>query len=280
MHTQTHTHTLARARTHARTHARTPARTPAQRATGATKMNEVSSRSHAVCIIIVEKCTTALSAGSGADASTAAAAAAVAADNIGGLLMAAAGGSGGVGVGPGSRKAVAAAAALSSQLQHSIKVGGRCKDGRLALVLCRAGCAALLHALHVCMACTRPHARCMNMHVLLLPCTQVGKLNLVDLAGSERVHITGATGGLLRRAGHGLVCACVCACVCGGGGGGRAGGGLARHRWHGRCHPHTRTKLTPQPHLWRVTPRHTTRTRHHITPHHTTHACRQTPGGE
>ena len=30
-----------------------------QRATGATKMNEVSSRSHAVCIIIVEKCTTA-----------------------------------------------------------------------------------------------------------------------------------------------------------------------------------------------------------------------------
>lgn len=27
-----------------------------QRATGATKMNEVSSRSHAVCIIIVEKC--------------------------------------------------------------------------------------------------------------------------------------------------------------------------------------------------------------------------------
>jgi kinesin family protein 3/17 len=30
----------------------------AQRATGATKMNEVSSRSHAVCIIIVEKCTT------------------------------------------------------------------------------------------------------------------------------------------------------------------------------------------------------------------------------
>lgn len=29
-----------------------------QRATGATKMNEVSSRSHAVCIIIVEKCTT------------------------------------------------------------------------------------------------------------------------------------------------------------------------------------------------------------------------------
>lgn len=29
-----------------------------QRATGATKLNEVSSRSHAVCVIIVEKCTT------------------------------------------------------------------------------------------------------------------------------------------------------------------------------------------------------------------------------
>lgn len=34
-------------------HAFTP-----QRATGATKLNEVSSRSHAVCIVIVEKCTT------------------------------------------------------------------------------------------------------------------------------------------------------------------------------------------------------------------------------
>jgi hypothetical protein len=35
---------------------RPPPATPGQRATGATKMNEVSSRSHAVCIIIVEKC--------------------------------------------------------------------------------------------------------------------------------------------------------------------------------------------------------------------------------
>lgn len=32
-----------------------------QRATGATKLNEMSSRSHAVCIIIVEKCTTNMS---------------------------------------------------------------------------------------------------------------------------------------------------------------------------------------------------------------------------
>jgi hypothetical protein len=32
-----------------------------QRATGATKLNEMSSRSHAVCIIIVEKCTTTIS---------------------------------------------------------------------------------------------------------------------------------------------------------------------------------------------------------------------------
>jgi hypothetical protein len=34
-----------------------------QRATGATKLNEVSSRSHAVCIIIVEKCTTSITQG-------------------------------------------------------------------------------------------------------------------------------------------------------------------------------------------------------------------------
>lgn len=37
-----------------------------QRATGATKLNEVSSRSHAVCIIIVEKCTTVVEGGVGA----------------------------------------------------------------------------------------------------------------------------------------------------------------------------------------------------------------------
>jgi hypothetical protein len=84
-----------------------------QRATGATKMNEVSSRSHAVCIIIVEKCTTILNATNNTDASAAAAAAAMACDNMG-LLMA--------GGGPSSRKAVAAAAALTGKLQHTIKV--------------------------------------------------------------------------------------------------------------------------------------------------------------
>jgi hypothetical protein len=77
-------------------------------------MNEVSSRSHAVCIIIVEKCTTILNANNNTDASAAAAAAAMACDNMG-LLMA--------GGGPSSRKAVAAAAALSGKLQHTIKVG-------------------------------------------------------------------------------------------------------------------------------------------------------------
>lgn len=86
-----------------------------QRATGATKMNEVSSRSHAVCIIIVEKCTTILNASNNTDASSAAAAAAMACDNMG-LLMA--------GGGPSSRKAVAAAAALSGKLQHTIKASG------------------------------------------------------------------------------------------------------------------------------------------------------------
>lgn len=85
-----------------------------QRATGATKMNEVSSRSHAVCMIIVEKCTTILNATNNTDATAAAAAAAMACDNMG-LLMA--------GGGPSSRKAVAAAAALSGKLQHTIKVG-------------------------------------------------------------------------------------------------------------------------------------------------------------
>lgn len=83
-----------------------------QRATGATKMNEVSSRSHAVCIIIVEKCTTNLNGNT--DSAAAAAAAAMGVDNMG-LLMASGG--------PSSRKAVAAAAALTQQLQHSIKVG-------------------------------------------------------------------------------------------------------------------------------------------------------------
>lgn len=78
-------------------------------------MNEVSSRSHAVCMIIVEKCTTILNATNNTDASAAAAAAAMACDNMG-LLMA--------GGGPSSRKAVAAAAALSGKLQHTIKVGG------------------------------------------------------------------------------------------------------------------------------------------------------------
>jgi hypothetical protein len=82
-----------------------------QRATGATKMNEVSSRSHAVCMVIVEKCTTNLLPGSGDSA--AAAAAAMGVDGVG-LLMAAGG--------PSTRKAVAAAAALQQQLQHSIKV--------------------------------------------------------------------------------------------------------------------------------------------------------------
>jgi hypothetical protein len=82
-----------------------------QRATGATKMNEVSSRSHAVCIIIVEKCTTNLNGNT--DSAAAAAAAAMGVDNMG-LLMASGG--------PSSRKAVAAAAALTQQLQHSIKV--------------------------------------------------------------------------------------------------------------------------------------------------------------
>lgn len=76
-------------------------------------MNEVSSRSHAVCIIIVEKCTTILNANNNTDATAAAAAAAMACDNMG-LLMA--------GGGPSSRKAVAAAAALSGKLQHTIKV--------------------------------------------------------------------------------------------------------------------------------------------------------------
>lgn len=80
-------------------------------------MNEVSSRSHAVCMIIVEKCTTILNATNNTDASAAAAAAAMACDNMG-LLMA--------GGGPSSRKAVAAAAALSGKLQHTIKVGGLC----------------------------------------------------------------------------------------------------------------------------------------------------------
>lgn len=75
-------------------------------------MNEVSSRSHAVCIIIVEKCTTILNATNNTDAASAAAAAAMACDNMG-LLMA--------GGGPSSRKAVAAAAALSGKLQHTIK---------------------------------------------------------------------------------------------------------------------------------------------------------------
>jgi hypothetical protein len=87
-----------------------------QRATGATKMNEVSSRSHAVCMIIVEKCTTILNATNNTDATAAAAAAAMACDNMG-LLMA--------GGGPSSRKAVAAAAALSGKLQHTIKVRHR-----------------------------------------------------------------------------------------------------------------------------------------------------------
>lgn len=80
-------------------------------------MNEVSSRSHAVCIIIVEKCTTILNATNNTDASAAAAAAAMACDNMG-LLMA--------GGGPSSRKAVAAAAALSGKLQHTIKVSAGC----------------------------------------------------------------------------------------------------------------------------------------------------------
>jgi hypothetical protein len=78
-------------------------------------MNEVSSRSHAVCIIIVEKCTTNLNGNT--DSAAAAAAAAMGVDNMG-LLMASGG--------PSSRKAVAAAAALTQQLQHSIKVS--CMD--------------------------------------------------------------------------------------------------------------------------------------------------------
>lgn len=89
-----------------------------QRATGATKMNEVSSRSHAVCIIIVEKCTTNLNGNT--DSAAAAAAAAMGVDNMG-LLMASGG--------PSSRKAVAAAAALTQQLQHSIKVSGLALPG-------------------------------------------------------------------------------------------------------------------------------------------------------
>lgn len=90
-------------------------------------MNEVSSRSHAVCIIIVEKCTTILNSSNNTDATAAAAAAAMACDNMG-LLMA--------GGGPSSRKAVAAAAALSGKVQHTIKVrlvlpclGGLCGSG-------------------------------------------------------------------------------------------------------------------------------------------------------
>lgn len=47
------------------THPHHPSPSP-QRATGATKMNEVSSRSHAVCIIIVEKC----SGGAGSEAAS------------------------------------------------------------------------------------------------------------------------------------------------------------------------------------------------------------------
>ncbi|KAF8061925.1 Kif3c [Scenedesmus sp. PABB004] len=151
-----------------------PRRPRAQRATGATKMNEVSSRSHAVCIIIVEKCTT-TAAGAGGGGGGAAAAAAAAAAGMGmdgvGMLMAAAGG-------PSSRKAVAAAAALQQQLQHSIKARGAARGARRASLRGPP---------------TRP------TRPPRAAAAQVGKLNLVDLAGSERVHITGATGKRLEE---------------------------------------------------------------------------------